>query len=725
MKKNVSRAKKNFNDVVVAGGQPKALDRASTKICRMAIVGISIAVVLIAAFVIITVASAMTAMTNNAFSSIAHGNATRVSEVLSSADSTAVMLQDYLTNSFTEEATAVGANAITRTSRIYPDVKLGTYAYERESMLINTMWSTLSESDCIISMAAMFEKNAFARGTNSYSVYITPEDARNRVAVSAGDYETYSKHSFYTACSQSRAVYMGAPTTNDSGVTSMKLSYPLVVNNLFKGVIMVELDLSGLADISSAVEGYDSMVSAVLMQDLTVVFDSKNDAYVGVGDSERYGGKYELILSGLSGDVEFTARPQDLNGNTLIAYYAPVETAGGTWWTSSSINWDDMIQTQKTLFVQIALVGVAAILLVAVMVVMTVRKTLDPIKQVVSATAKVSDGILDVDLEVRSKDEIGFLTKNISVLIDGQKKLIEDVVLRLKRLADGDFTESTVEDGIYKGYYAYIIDAIQKTNGNMSDALLQIDQNAEQVASGAGQVANAAQGLSQGAAEQASSVEQLSATITECTTDIQHIAGNAQQAKTASIEAGAGVEDCNRSMKQLTDAMEEITRTSNEIGNIIKTIDDIAFQTNILALNAAVEAARAGAAGKGFAVVADEVRSLAQKSAEAAKSTTVLIEKTVSAISNGTRIADETAASLQGVVAKTAVVNERVEDIADASARQYEAMSQISAGVEQISGVVQINSATSEQSAAASEELTAQAQALKDQVGRFKLSSEL
>ena len=177
-------------------------------------------------------------------------------------------------------------------------------------------------------------------------------------------------------------------------------------------------------------------------------------------------------------------------------------------------------------------------------------------------------------------------------------------------------------------------------------------------------------------------------------------------------------------MRDLTVAMEEITRTAGEIGHIIKTIDDIAFQTNILALNAAVEAARAGAAGKGFAVVADEVRSLAGKSAEAAQNTTDLIEKTVSAIGNGKKLADETAESLLAVVEKTTAVNQQVEDIAGASQRQYEAMSQISAGVEQISSVVQTNSATSEESAAASEELNTQAQTLKEQVGRFKLEED-
>lgn len=361
-------------------------------------------------------------------------------------------------------------------------------------------------------------------------------------------------------------------------------------------------------------------------------------------------------------------------------------------------------------------------LVILVLIIFNVTKqTLKPFSDIVSAAENLSKGNLDIKLDTDSSDEIGQVSIAFNTVAESLKEYVTDINYLLCEMANYNFDINSKNLGVYIGDYKETLSYLNNIKTNMHATISQIQKSSSQVNLGAEQVSSASQSLSQGAVQQASSIEELSATISEIAEHVKHNAQNAQNARSQSNETGVGVMESNAQMAEMISAMNDITDKSNEIGKIIKTIEDIAFQTNILALNAAVEAARAGTAGKGFAVVADEVRNLATKSAEAAKNTTDLIEQTVSAVANGSKIADDTATSLLTVVDKASKITDLIGEIAKASEEQSNSIAQVSAGINQISGVVQNNSATAEESAAASQELNAQADLLKNLVDKFKI----
>lgn len=379
---------------------------------------------------------------------------------------------------------------------------------------------------------------------------------------------------------------------------------------------------------------------------------------------------------------------------------------------------NSMQATITTIAVTISIFTAIATVLLAVYL---TRSLTRPIAEIENAAKQMVNGALDVSVTYESKDELGSLSTSMRTLCGNLKGIIADIAAVLQQLARGDFHAETVVEEAYVGDYAPILSSMRTIRDDLNSTLSQINQAADQVAAGSNQVSSGSQALSQGATEQASSVEELAATINEISSQVKNNAASAQEARKQSDNVSDKVTASNQQMQQMTQAMSDISNASSEIGKIIKTIEDIAFQTNILALNAAVEAARAGAAGKGFAVVADEVRSLAGKSAEASKSTSALIENSLTSVEHGTKIADETAASLLEVVEGTKAVTASINEIAEASNAQASSIAQVTQGIDQISSVVQTNSATAEESAAASEELSGQSQMLKQLIGKFKL----
>ncbi|MCL2036115.1 MAG: methyl-accepting chemotaxis protein [Oscillospiraceae bacterium] len=323
------------------------------------------------------------------------------------------------------------------------------------------------------------------------------------------------------------------------------------------------------------------------------------------------------------------------------------------------------------------------------------------------------DEIKVLEIHGARNDEIGGLYRAYKSLIDSLNEICSD----LSSVAEGNLNFTIIPRSEHDLFMHTLVKMMEKLN----EMFGRISLSTTQVSSGSRQIAGGAQSLAQGSTQQAASVEELSSSIFEIADKTKTNAEMANKAADLAGKIKESAEEGNRHMNAMTDAVREINEASQQIGKVIKTIDDIAFQTNILALNAAVEAARAGAAGKGFAVVAEEVRNLASKSAEAAKDTADLIANSMEKAELGSRIAAETAESLAEIVQGINVSSQLIGEIASLSQEQSAGIAHINIGIEQVSQVVQQNSATAEESAAAAEEMSGQSSLLEDLLRQFKL----
>lgn len=431
---------------------------------------------------------------------------------------------------------------------------------------------------------------------------------------------------------------------------------------------------------------------------------------------------YQKTMNQEEGESSYTSSNGE--GEMLIAYRS-LTTNANNWSLCVEAPTSDFmgsVYTTMTITIILVVVFIAAAVFVAIIIANSISK---PITSCANRIKALADGDISSPAAIVNRaDETGTLSRSTSDVVGKLDRIIGDIDRLLGSMADGNFnSDINMNADAYVGDFASLLSAIGKINKDLSDTLGKIDVAAEQVSSGSDQVSAGAQDLSQGATEQASSIEELAATITEISGKTEENLQDCNQAKANVDETTNLMAEASRQMHSLTEAMGRISDASSKIEKIIKAIEDIAFQTNILALNAAVEAAKAGEAGKGFAVVAEEVRNLAAKSQEAVKSTSALIGESVEAVQDGTRITDETSATLEKVVASAEAVSNIVTKVAESSETQTVSIQQVTVGIDQISSVVQTNSATAEESAAASEELNSQAQMLKSLVGQFELNS--
>lgn len=529
-----------------------------------------------------------------------------------------------------------------------------------------------------------------------------------------------TERAWYTAMMEKTGVAISEPYIDaNTKKLVVTIAAPVYSNGKMVGAYGIDMALDQLSTILSGLKLGETGYFCFVTKDNTVLYHPNADYVMKNVTELPLDEEAKNVLMNVSTDIG----QYDVNGEKIYGYNSSIGSTG--WKIISAMPSKEFekpfVDVKNLLFMIIG----AIMLVICLIIYIASRNIVRPLRQLSVVADKIAEGDLDVEINIKSNDETSLVATSFNKTVVRLKSYIayiEEISELLKQVGNGNLQLEFKQT--YDGEFKIVKEALVSTTEMLNDTLSQINLASEQVASGSDQVSSGAQALSQGATEQASSIEELSATMNDISSQILKTAENATKAKTIAVEATHATTNGQEQMKLMVEAMEEISRTSNEIGKIIKNIDDIAFQTNILALNAAVEAARAGNAGKGFAVVADEVRNLASKSAESAKNTSTLIESALHAIEKGTQIVNRTASSLQDIVQGSEQSAEIIQYIADASNEQAQAITQVNLGVEQISAVVQTNSATAEEEAAASEELSAQAQLLKELLSKFTLKSE-
>ena len=386
---------------------------------------------------------------------------------------------------------------------------------------------------------------------------------------------------------------------------------------------------------------------------------------------------------------------------------------------------DAYAQLNRTVIVSI--IGEICMLIVSIifMSIFIHRVVTRPLSRLTQLAQTMEQGSLglgsgqELKADIRSNDEIGILAEIFENTIRRLKSYIGEISTVLESISKGDLSTNTTQS--YVGDFTSIKNSLDDILNRLNSTMSQIVESSEHVSSGSRQMAAGSQALSQGAVEQAGAVEELEESVRNISKQVEETAANAQQARQRVDHVGGQLYESNQKMQEMIQAVQEITESSEEIRKIILTIAPIASQTNILALNAAVEASRAGESGKGFAVVAEEVRELAGQSAEASKTTSELIERSISAVGHGSKIVSETASRLETAVSGVGEIVESTNIIADASRMQADHIAQVQERISQISHVVQTNSATAQESAATSEQLSSQAKLLKRLISMFRV----
>ena len=605
------------------------------------------------------------------------------------------------------------------------DAAIPASRYNAETTLLDSIYSSLSNNDTYVGIGVFLEPNAFYQGIENYAPYMSRTDAEKRKLM-VYPYSMYSQKDYYLKAKENKGLNLTNAYEDESATGGWIVSViePIMYKDEFKGIVIIDMDMSSFEIIEQKDERFESLYSNVFDTNGHIMFSMNEEAKGKQLSDILPADSMEKLQSYLDQGEPFNTHIQNENGDLVQFNARPLKIEGVTWWVAIEVSEKEYTKAISNMIMLAIPLSVLGIALLVGFSYFFIKKSLNPLKKIADVGESVAEGDFSKEINYPYQDEIGQIAKSMEKVVERIRSIIQDLAGKLEQIAKGNFSFEFWNTQLYNGEYEPLLTSLYDILDDLNVTMGEIQNSSHMVNSSAMQVSGSAQTLSQGATEQASSIEELSATMNDISVKIKETAEMSQHASGLSKETGSAVGTSNQKMNEMSRAMQDITEKSQEISKIIKTIDDIAFQTNILSLNAAIEAARAGAAGKGFAVVADEVGNLAQKSAKAAQNTSSLIEETIEAVNKGARITEETAESLSVVSQKTEKINGIITSISSASEEEAEGIKQLTTGLDQISSVVQSNTATAEESAAASQELSGQADRLNELLEKFQLRTE-
>ncbi|OOO00552.1 MAG: hypothetical protein ATN35_06745 [Epulopiscium sp. Nele67-Bin004] len=676
-----------------------------------------VAILLLVSMVTVTVATEMRGSMEKIFITKAEANAQFVQNLFDGATTLSVNLRDYIETNYQD----LDANAQRdEISRI--DNKPMTKEYQdMEDFILSTAFSTLIHNDTLAGVSIYFEQYKFDTARQNYAFDIYGEN----IVGFRTDYSSYSNYDYYSVPKQTLEPYVTDPMRNDKDELVVYISFPIVYQNEFRGVVVTGLLSSSFSGINNIAEDYTTLIPSVLNNQEKIVYDVVEPESEGLNlavlfTQESIDYWVQTTSKGLPYQIEI-AHNDDFGGMTKMAFGHPIDVVDMTWWTQIVIEEDELYETITLLLFEILMFTIVALAILIMATGVVLRNSLKPLEQLLGAADKMVQGDLDIQVNLPYDDEIGQLGNRFSVMANTLKNIVNDIEDVLRHMADGDFSATHNSNANYVGNFAPIKVSLDQISHKLEDTLHNISVTAKQVNGGASEILVGATEISRGTTSQVDIIDEFREITQEIVQNINNTVAQVEENTKISSMAKQKANEGNTDMQKMLEAMETINHSSNTISSVLKTIEEIASQTNLLALNAAIEAARAGDAGKGFAVVAAEIRELANRSSETVKEVEQIIKVSISNVVEGKEIANTTAKSLREIavtIDQTAGISDNLIVVTE---KQRDGVKNLVDGTKKIADIVELNATTSKESEQISKQLTDQAEQLTSMLSYFKV----